>query len=98
MKNKQFYRLEKQVAAGKWNFILKRGVLGWGIPMGIFTTLSAYYFRGLHQEIPTVISNVLFWAIMGFPFGYIMWQMTTSRYFNEKKDRGLKENKIAEEE
>ncbi len=68
---------------GMLNFIIKVGILGWGIPVGIFVFLVnlMIHLRDLTLERAAFmfLSNMTIFAIAGIIFGLIMWAVVRKK-------------------
>ena len=70
---------------GKWSYIIKKGVLGWGVFMFFFMTIIPMR-KGSEHTYFYFIWQALLWAASGGLFGCISW------YFSEKQY--MKKNNI----
>jgi len=69
---------------GKKKFILKTGVLAWGIPMFVIMT----FFANNQPFTPiSIAGSALIWTLSGALFGWMMWIQTEKQYrkFNLKQ-------------
>jgi hypothetical protein len=72
-------KIERIIAQGKPSFIWRRGVLGWGLPVFLMTTIWRYIdLFHLHtgQALPFYVSLLALpmWLAGGYFFGVSMWQ------------------------
>lgn len=72
---------------GKWNYIIKKGVLGWGVFMYFFMTILPVLRKGSEQTLFYFIWQALLWAVGGGLFGFIIWYFSEKQYMknNNKK-------------
>jgi len=76
---KQIERRERVRAKGRQYFIFTRGILGWGIPVFLVTTLWRWYDHGWH--VPSygelyfeMFFELVIWTGGGYWFGARMWK------------------------
>jgi hypothetical protein len=67
-------------AKGPLRYVLTRGVLAWGVPMGAFLTLYEYFATGLSFEAHEVAVRCFVFVLGGVLYGAIDWKLTESRY------------------
>ena len=65
---------------GKKKFILKTGVLAWGIPM--FVIMTFFLNDKPYQELSPlyIAGSGVIWALAGAFFGWLMWAQTERQY------------------
>jgi hypothetical protein len=80
-------RWEKTRALGRTDFILRRGVLGWGLPAAILTILykiiqeQGFTAPQLTASLRTVIAvAVVVFPLAGALFGRWLWTTSEQRY------------------
>ena len=68
--------------AGFWPYVVKAGILGWGIPVAILVTAMDWYQGAPLSDlgIPLAIRLVLFGIIGGIGFGAAMWKYSEYVY------------------
>ncbi|HLV49163.1 MAG TPA: hypothetical protein VKY35_08895 [Aliidiomarina sp.] len=67
MSQRQEEKLKKIIKKGKWSYVLKYGVIGWGL-------LTAIAFSGvLHFIGSTPFSETIVFSLIVFPIGGIFW-------------------------
>lgn len=81
---KNVQRWEATRKSGRKAYIVKSGILGWGIPVAIAVTgLDWYHGTPLNElAVPFAIRLILFGLVGGIAFGAVMWKM--SEYFYAK--------------
>lgn len=78
MKLSELEKLNKVVASGKWPFVLKQGVVGWGLTTAVlFSAIMAFFngasfFEGLPSALVTFGIGGIFW-------GLFMWYFLNRR-------------------
>jgi len=78
MSNNQIQKLHSLISKGKWNFILFRGVIAWGLMTSVLFTLIQYFLND--RQYPSHMwSYFIVFPIGGFAWGHFMWI-----YFNNK--------------
>ncbi len=64
--------------AGRTRYVWRSGVLGWGLPVGVFYAVTmAYFFRdrfGYGKELLFQLCFLPLWALAGYVYGRIMWR------------------------
>ena len=91
----QIERWEKYRAMGRTDFIVRRGVLGWGLPAALLTVAyKAYQEQGL--VLPPHLTDglreaitlaLLLFPIAGALFGRWLWTAGEARYHALVRDR-----------
>lgn len=71
-------RWERTRLQGRKSYIVKFGILGWGIPVALAVTgLDVYHGTPLSElAVPLAIRLVLFGVLGGIAFGAIMWKLS----------------------
>lgn len=97
MKKSAFKRWSKIRKKGKLSYILKYGILFWGIPTGILAGILLYFIEmgGFTFQAFTqiefygeVIARVLFFALVGGPlYGILTWVGRERKWNKEKGER-----------
>lgn len=73
---------------GHARFLVRRGLLFWGVPFGLFVTLGPYVYD-LVMRVPTptawgtISSFVLLTLIFGYGMGESEWRRNERAQFNE---------------
>jgi hypothetical protein len=70
---------------GKWNYILTKGVFGWGAFMFFFMAILPL-MRRAQQTYSYFLWQVLIWGAAGALFGGIMWYFSEKQYVRKNKD------------
>ncbi|HBI03070.1 MAG TPA: hypothetical protein DDY49_03450 [Paenibacillaceae bacterium] len=78
MNNYQNEQWKKTRSKGKMRFILLRGVLGWGLPVGLIHSIWTHWNDG----IMTMVQSTIIFMICGLIFGAIYW-MFMEKYKSE---------------
>ena len=63
---------------GKGRYVVRNGIIGWGIPVGVVVTLFNIWHRGFSAL--NLIVAVIIWPIAGFLVGLCTWAITEKRY------------------
>ena len=71
-------RWEKIKQGGIWRFVFLRGVLGWGLPMGIFGIIFEHVSR--KEEAAPWYFVIGICLLGGFFWGLAMWFVTIRIY------------------
>lgn len=76
---RQREKLERMLARGKASFIWRWGVLGWGVPVFLGTTILDYYtqqraHKPFNGDVVTLSVHLGIWLIAGCAFGASMWK------------------------
>ena len=58
---------------GRRRFVLRYGVLGWGVPTAILFALIQAFIYG-HEFLPQLLSALVLFPISGIFLGYFMWK------------------------
>ena len=56
-------------------YILRVGVLGWGIPVAILCTLIQSWEHGWDGFLVRLLPALVLFPLGGIPFGMIMWRL-----------------------
>ncbi|EKU80414.1 hypothetical protein ABIB42_002479 [Massilia sp. UYP32] len=65
--------------AGMASWIVKRGLLAYGIPMYLFFVISAW-FSNPERFVPSLVYNIPSWLIAGAVFGVLTWHISEWQY------------------
>lgn len=72
MKSQRLQRWLMIKEKGMMNFVLKRGFLGWGLPMCVFMAfISKPFEQGFTSN--AAISHYITWLVGGVFFGLMLW-------------------------
>lgn len=73
MNDAQLNKLEKTIAKGKWHYVIKHGVIGWGVSTAVFFSLLRD-FSGDAVFVDNVGSSLITFPIAGIGWGLFMWK------------------------
>ena len=75
--------------AGKYLYIMRRGVFGWGTPMFLIVGIGFYYF-GIHDRSEMSTSDFVVWFVTfhvgGAFLGWITWHHNLRKYGTSPDD------------
>jgi hypothetical protein len=76
--------------SGRKAYIVKAGILGWGIPVALAVTGLDWYQGTPISElgVPLAIRLVLFGLVGGIAFGAVMWKVSEYFYAKAEQQRG----------
>lgn len=72
MNQQKIEKLKVLVEKGKWPYVLKHGVLFWGLPTAVFWSVIMYFMDGTPVVERLFIALVVF-PICGFFLGLLNW-------------------------
>jgi len=77
---------------GKLRHILKAGVFGWGLFMGLGLSIFHFYgiFRAPDHSIPSAAFTMVFYMLAGIPYGMWHWKYSENRYQEYLKQQSTK--------
>jgi hypothetical protein len=61
------------LARGRWSYILRHGILGWGVPVYLFDMFINFPTR--HLDLRFLLVNAVGWALGGVFFGWWTWRI-----------------------
>ncbi|QLG88022.1 hypothetical protein HQ393_06970 [Chitinibacter bivalviorum] len=70
---------------GRWNFILVRGILGWGLPMFLGMSCLPVLTRHIQPTLAYFVPQIILWSLAGGLFGLIIW-LFSERQFRKQHD------------
>ena len=73
-------RWEKTRQQGKLSFILKAGLLAWGLPMFIVFTLVFSRVQKSELTPALILTHACIWGLTGLIYGWALWIWTEKRY------------------
>lgn len=76
---------------GKWNFILTKGIFGWGMFMYVIMGILPAVNGSTDSDVQYFIWQALLWGSAGALFGGVIWYFSESQYV--KKLNGKSPNK-----
>jgi hypothetical protein len=79
MDEKQIEKIRSVLSKGKWNYVLKHGLLLWGIPMAIIMNLFFIFISGFGFSWNTAIFTAIISLIGGFLFGLWNWKILNKK-------------------
>jgi len=87
---KKLEKWRRTRSKGKWNFILKYGVLGWGGFTALGMTLFRWFEKGSPPVGLEVLGALVICSVMGLFLGAVMWSEMERRYpaASERKEEG----------
>jgi len=74
-------KLKALVEKGKWSYVLKIGVLGWGVPTAVIWSVTMQ-FKGSIPFIKSLLFALAIFPACGVLFGLIMWFFVKRQYKN----------------
>jgi hypothetical protein len=80
MNSEQKEKWKRIRSKGKIRFILLRGVLSWGFPVGLIYSLWTHWSESIMIK---VLSIVIFMVFGGFIWGLLYWMSMEKKYKNE---------------
>ena len=81
-------RWRRTRSLGRWSFIWRGGIVGWGLPAGAFTAFLAY-FRAfglqLASSLPTYLwlrmaAAMIVFPLLGYVLGTWLWEVSEENY------------------
>ncbi len=72
---------ERLLAMGKWQYVVKYGVLGWGVLTAIFYT-GFMYFTNSSPLLKTLLTS-----LVAFGFGGVFWGLFTWHFINRRRNK-----------
>jgi hypothetical protein len=81
MEEKQLEKLKEIYNKGKWNFIFFRGLLMFGLMLGVGMHLFKVFIQGREMDIVLIIMHYVSYTILGgLMFGFLMWKNIEKNY------------------
>lgn len=65
---------------GRKQFVLRYGVLGWGLPVAIGYSLSMAHQNGWNQFLFFLIPSLILFPLGGILFGRFLWSWLERKY------------------
>jgi hypothetical protein len=87
MSNSDSEKLAKLSKLGRTQYVLRFGVLGWGIPTAILFSLVQGYRFGWDGFLFQLIPALLIFPLGGILFGRIMWSVMENKRAKEAATR-----------
>ncbi|QEN04751.1 hypothetical protein EW093_08540 [Thiospirochaeta perfilievii] len=85
MKKNNYKKYNSNVKNGKLSYVVKHGILGWGVPVGIIITIWNYIDEKPQDFTNFIIEslpNLIVYPITGIFFGLIMFKVTKNKISN----------------
>ena len=82
-------RWERERKAGALRYVLRRGLIGWGLPLYVFLYGVQTLLRGDSFELLQALRNAGLWLGCGAVFGTVMWWVSEINYRKLKASLGL---------
>lgn len=82
MENKSINAWKKIRATGCSAWVIKRGILGFGLPLGLFFAIQTWFNSGFVQASIVFVPAAV---IAGVSFGLITWHISEWRYRSHEK-------------
>ena len=75
---------------GRGRYVLRYGIAGWAIPVGVFLTGIDIWQHGF--SLSKIIIAAIIWPVGGYFFGMIVWSSSERRYrrFQEGDKVGIR--------
>jgi len=86
--DQQFVKEWKEKRLHKWRYIIKVGVLGWGLPVGLIAYFLMIIVGTKEFELPGLIIQVLVFGGGGVVYGHFQFRASDKRYFKLIKSAG----------
>jgi hypothetical protein len=80
-------KLAKLSKLGRTQYVLRFGVLGWGIPTAILFSLVQGYRLGWDGFLFQLILALILFPIGGILFGRLMWRVLENKHAKEAATR-----------
>ncbi|MGO2331885.1 hypothetical protein [Pseudoalteromonas sp. 120-MNA-CIBAN-0494] len=71
-------KLDKVLAMGKWQYVVKHGVLGWGVLTAILYT-GLMYLTSSSPLLQTLLISLVLFGLGGIFWGLFMWYFINRR-------------------
>ncbi len=82
-------RWELERKAGALRYVLRKGLIAWGLPMYVFMYLVQTLLRGDSLELQDALQSALLWLGSGAVLGAVMWWVSEFNYRKLKASLGL---------
>ena len=76
-------KLDKTFALGKKRFVVRYGVLGWGLSTAALFAVWTFYSKGSVRPLDVLLPFILF-PVGGIAWGALMWS-----FLKKKRDHAL---------
>jgi len=82
-------RWERERKAGALRYVLRKGLISWGLPLYVFMYGVQTLLRGDSLELLEALRNASLWLGCGAVFGAVMWWVSEMNYRKLKASLGL---------
>ena len=82
-------RWERERKAGALRYVLRKGIIGWGLPLYVFMYGVQTLLRGDTLDPQQALRSALLWFGCGAVFGAVMWRVSEFNYRKLKASLGL---------
>ena len=82
-------RWERERKAGALRYVLRKGIIAWGLPMYVFMYGVQTLLRGESLEAQEALRSALLWLGGGAVLGAVMWWVSEFNYRKLKASLGL---------
>ena len=82
-------RWERERKAGALRYVLRKGLIGWGLPLYVFMYGVQTLLRGDALVPEEALRNAVLWLGCGAVFGTVMWWVSEFNYRKLKASLGL---------
>lgn len=89
MKKNNYYKWQKVLNKGLLNYVVKHGILGWGVPVGLIITIWDYIDekpQNLSNFIIESLPNLIIYPIAGIFFGLFMFKVMKNKINKNSND------------
>jgi hypothetical protein len=80
MSNSDTKKWAKFSRLGRTQYVLRYGVLGWGVPTGILYAVFSGFMDGWDQLLPQLIKALILFPIIGIMCGRIWWRQLERKH------------------
>jgi hypothetical protein len=82
-------RWERERKSGALRYVLRKGLIGWGMPLYVFMYGVQTLLRGDALVLEEALRNAVLWLGCGAIFGAVMWWVSEFNYRKLKSSLGL---------
>lgn len=65
---------------GRTQYVLRYGVLGWGIPTAILFAVISGFFDGWDRFLPQLVEGFILFPLIGILCGWIWWRQLERKH------------------
>ena len=80
MSHSESEKWEKFSKLGRTQYVVRYGVLGWGIPTGILFAVFSGFMDGWDQLLPQIIKALVLFPLIGILCGRIWWRQLERKH------------------